>query len=79
MNEQAEHNTHSGCIEVEKEQEGILRLIMKSRLDAESIGGFWRKAEQLLEHSKPNFLIVDAHEVAYCDGVGVSLLLNLAQ
>lgn len=44
----------------------------------DGIGSLWSKAEQILQQSKPKSLIVEAHEVAYCDGAGVSLLLNLA-
>jgi phospholipid/cholesterol/gamma-HCH transport system permease protein len=65
-------------MEVKKEQEGILKLILAGRLDADSIGGLWRMAQQVLEQSKPKSLIVDAQKVAYCDGAGVSLLLNLS-
>ena len=78
MTKPSEHTTLSGYMEVKKDQEGILRLIMAGRLDADSIGGLWRKAEQVLQQSKPKSLIVDAREVSYCDGAGVSLLLSLA-
>lgn len=78
MSEQSKQNIHTGHICMKKDQEGTLRLILEGRLDADSIGSLWRKAEQLLLQSKPKSLIVDAHEVAYCDGAGVSLLLNLA-
>jgi len=78
MTESSKTKMFSGHMEVEKEKDGILRLILAGRLDSDSIGGLWHKAQQVLQQSKPKSLIVDAHEVAYCDGAGVSLLLNLA-
>ena len=78
MTNPSKNNKLSIHMEVKKEQEGIFRLILKGRLDADSIAPLWRKAEQVLQQSKPKSLIVDAHEVAYCDGAGVSLLLNLS-
>jgi phospholipid/cholesterol/gamma-HCH transport system permease protein len=78
MNEPTEHNTHSSYLEVEKDQEGILCMKLGGGLDADSIGDLWRQAEQVLERSQPKSLVIDAHEVSYCDGAGVGLLLNLA-
>jgi len=78
MTELTKNKKLSGYMEVEKEPDDILRLILAGRLDSDSIGGLWHKAQQVLQQSKPKSLIVDAREVTYCDGAGVSLLLNLA-
>ena len=68
----------SGQIQVNQDQSGVLQLQLQGRLDADSAGNLWSKAAQVLKQSKPKSLLVDAHEVDYCDGVGVSLLINLA-
>ena len=60
MNAQKELKAHSAHMKVEKDQQGVLKLIMKGRLDADSIGSLWRKAEQILQQSKPKSLIIDA-------------------
>ncbi|MCF7958464.1 MAG: MlaE family lipid ABC transporter permease subunit [Phycisphaerae bacterium] len=68
----------SSPMEIEQDKEGILRLTFSGRLDVDRTSDLWRKAEQILQRSKPQSLFIDAHEVSYCDGAGVSLLLNLA-
>ena len=73
-----EHTEIPGHMEVKKDQEDALRLIISGRLDADNIGDLWHKAEQELKHAGPKSLIVDAHEVTYCDSAGVSFFLSLA-
>ena len=57
--------------------EGTLSLLLIGRLDSSTTGSLWRQAMQALEQKKPVRLIVDASRLAYCDGAGAALLLEL--
>lgn len=56
---------------------GGLSLAIAGSLDTRTTGQAWREAVALLHHAKPRRLIIDASDLAYCDGAGVALLLEL--
>jgi phospholipid/cholesterol/gamma-HCH transport system permease protein len=65
-----------GTLRVEELRDG-LTLWFAGRLDAASTGHLWRRALAALEEAKPRRLVIDASGVAYCDGTGAALLLEL--
>jgi len=58
-------------------QGDTLSFILKGRLDSESTGSVWRQAFQALERGRARLRIIDATGIDYCDGAGISLLVEL--
>jgi len=58
---------------------GSLKLTIKGRLDADTVGPIWSEAAKKLSDTKPSLLEVDAAGIEYCDGTGAALLLHLKQ
>jgi len=54
-----------------------LRLALRGRLEARSAGAAWRKVTSALWTARPRRIVLDASELEYCDGVGLSLLVDL--
>jgi phospholipid/cholesterol/gamma-HCH transport system permease protein len=54
-------------------------LAISGRLDSETTGRAWRQAMSLTDPLRGAALTVDASGLRYCDGAGVSLLLELRQ
>lgn len=63
-----EYETHDG---------GVVRFIVRGRLDAESVGSLWTQIVTKVVGSKPRRVEVDAHHMEGCDGVGIALLQEL--
>ncbi|HME69444.1 MAG TPA: STAS domain-containing protein, partial [Myxococcota bacterium] len=57
--------------------EATLRLRLSGRLDVQSTGRIWRDAVARVDKDAPRRLVVDATQIAYCDGAGLGLLLGL--
>jgi phospholipid/cholesterol/gamma-HCH transport system permease protein len=67
-----------GALEITLPLSGeAMRLVLRGRLDSETIPDHWREAMEALENVRPDRLIVDAEAVDYCDGVGAGLLIGL--
>jgi phospholipid/cholesterol/gamma-HCH transport system permease protein len=56
---------------------GIVRLIIRGTLDAESIGSRWTQVVDQVVGAKPPRVEVDVHYMDSCDGVGIALLQEL--
>lgn len=54
-----------------------LRLVAVGRLDASSAGHAWRTLMPLVQRERPASLVIDATDLAYCDGAGAALLLHM--
>jgi phospholipid/cholesterol/gamma-HCH transport system permease protein len=57
--------------------QGALRLRLAGRLDVQTTGHVWRESISRIEQDPPRQLVVDATQIAYCDGAGLGLLLGL--
>jgi phospholipid/cholesterol/gamma-HCH transport system permease protein len=55
----------------------VLVFLLGGRLDAESTGLLWRKAFAVLDEKTPVRIAIDATHVDYCDGAGISLIVEL--
>jgi len=53
-----------------------VRLVLKGRLDKDTVASIWRQSTQSLRHARPGLLIVQAEDVEYCDAAGVALLVE---
>jgi len=54
-----------------------LRLRLAGRLDVHTTGRIWRAALARVDQDAPPRLVLDARQIAYCDGAGFGLLLGL--
>jgi phospholipid/cholesterol/gamma-HCH transport system permease protein len=61
----------------ERGPEEALRLRLSGRLDVQTTGRVWRDAVARVDQEAPRRLVVDATQIAYCDGAGLGLLLGL--
>ncbi|HBZ68375.1 MAG TPA: ABC transporter permease [Deltaproteobacteria bacterium] len=57
--------------------QGALRLRLFGRLDVQTTGRIWRDAIARVDQDAPRRLVLDATQIAYCDGAGLGLLLGL--
>jgi phospholipid/cholesterol/gamma-HCH transport system permease protein len=64
-------------LEYETRTGGVIRLIVRGRLDAQSIGPQWSQIVGTIVRSQPPRVEVDAHDMESCDGVGIALLQEL--
>jgi len=55
-------------------EKGQTRLILRGRLDRDTIASLWRPSTHALRQVRVPRLIVEAGDVVYCDGAGVALL-----
>lgn len=60
-------------------RDGVLRLAIEGRLDANSTGAIWRQVDAGLAKAKSTSVVLDASRVEYCDGSGIALLIHLRQ
>lgn len=67
----------SVSIQIEEPEPNTLRFKIVGRLDATSAGDIWRKTDQKLVRMSPQRIVVDAAEIAYCDGSGIGFLFEL--
>lgn len=56
---------------------GVLRLIIRGRLDAESVGSRWTQVVDRVAGTRAPCVEVDAHHLEGCDGVGIAMLQEL--
>ncbi|MDX9701946.1 MAG: ABC transporter permease [Candidatus Auribacterota bacterium] len=54
-----------------------LCVILEGDLCADSLGNIWDDVVKKIDSLKPALLVVDAVKIKYCDGAGVSFLLDL--
>jgi len=60
-------------LEYETREGGVVRLIIRGRLDAERVGSLRTQIAGKLVGSKPPSVKVDAPHVEGCDGFGIAL------
>jgi phospholipid/cholesterol/gamma-HCH transport system permease protein len=56
---------------------GLLKLAIDGRLDADSTGRVWRESIRLVAAARAATVDLDASAVDYCDGSGIALLIQL--
>jgi phospholipid/cholesterol/gamma-HCH transport system permease protein len=56
---------------------GLLKLAIDGRLDADSTGRVWRDSIRLVAAARAATVDLDASAVDYCDGSGIALLIQL--
>ena len=57
--------------------EGVLTITIEGRLDSATTGTVWRKTIEALGQQLPSNVVVDASKIDYCNGSGISLLVEL--
>jgi len=62
--------------EFQQEKDGQGQLVLKGRLDKDTVASVWRQSTQDLRQAKPGLLVVQAGGVEYCDAAGVALLVE---
>ncbi len=67
----------SASIRTELTAPGALTIKIAGRLDSTSTGDIWREAHLELDRTSPQRIVVDAAEMAYCDGSGIGFLFEL--
>jgi len=72
-------NGQSASIQAEVIDSDTIRLKITGRLDATSTGSIWRKADQEVDRSSPQHIVVDTFDMAYCDGSGIGFLFELSR
>lgn len=58
---------------------GLLKLVIAGRLDADSTGRVWREATRLVTSARAATVDLDAAAIDYCDGSGIALLIQLSR
>jgi phospholipid/cholesterol/gamma-HCH transport system permease protein len=56
---------------------GLLKLSIDGRLDADSTGRVWRESTRLVAAARAAEVDLDASAMDYCDGSGIALLIQL--
>ena len=64
-------------ISADLQEDDSLVITLAGRLDMSSTGSIWREAIRILEQHAVSRIIVDASGITYCDGAGISLLLEM--
>ena len=58
---------------------GLLKLAIDGRLDADSTGSVWRESIRLVASARAATVDLDASAMDYCDGSGIALLIQLGR
>lgn len=58
-------------------RDGVLKLAIDGRLDADSTGPVWRESTRLVAAARASHVDLDAAAIDYCDGSGIALLIQL--
>jgi len=67
-------DTNKATFDLLPGEKGQTRLILRGRLDRDTIASLWRPSTHALRQVRVPRLIVEAGDVVYCDGAGVALL-----
>lgn len=70
-------NSPSSSIHMSMIAPSVLGVKIIGRLDAASTGDIWREAHREIDRTSPQRIVVDAAEMAYCDGSGIGFLFEL--
>ena len=63
--------------DVQVREDGFVRVVLRGRLDAQTVVDCWGHLEQRLRETKIKTLQVDAGGLRFCDGAGRALLRYL--
>jgi phospholipid/cholesterol/gamma-HCH transport system permease protein len=63
--------------EVEVRPDGLARVVLRGRLNAQTVASCWSLLEQDLSEARVQTLQVDVSGLGFCDAAGLSLLLSL--
>lgn len=58
-------------------KDGILTIVLSGRLDSTSTGDIWQGVVDALERESSKGVILDTSKIDYCDGAGISLLVEI--
>ena len=58
-------------------RDGVLKLAITGRLDADSTGRVWRESTRVVTAARAAKVDIDATGIDYCDGSGIALLIHL--
>jgi len=57
-------------------RDDIFSLAIAGRLDSDTTGKIWRQATETIAAAKARSVIVDASQIDYCDGSGISFFCH---
>jgi phospholipid/cholesterol/gamma-HCH transport system permease protein len=66
-------------MELELVRDDTVQIRLQGRLDADLVPGMWRQVSSELTRIAPKRIEIDATDVDYCDGSGISLLTYIQQ
>jgi phospholipid/cholesterol/gamma-HCH transport system permease protein len=69
-------DTSQATFDLRPGEGGQARLILRGRLDRNATASIWHRSILELRQLRPSSLIVEAGDVEYCDGVGITLLVE---
>ena len=61
-------------LQIHESESGDLLLVFSGRLDSSTTDRVWSRTIEALDRTLPERVVIDASEVVYCDGSGISLL-----
>lgn len=61
-------------LEYQTGEGGVVRLIIRGKLDAQTVGSFWTQIVGKVVGANPPRVEVDAHQMEGCDGAGIARL-----
>jgi len=64
-------------MELEIVRDDTVQIRLRGRLDADQVPGMWRRVSSELGRISPKRVEIDATDVDYCDGCGISLLTHI--
>ncbi len=57
--------------------DGVLNLVLEGRLDAQTTGRVWRRANDVLKKAGAAPVVLDASGLTYCDISGIGFIVNI--
>jgi phospholipid/cholesterol/gamma-HCH transport system permease protein len=75
----ARQSPKSATLAVSREEDGTLTLRLAGWFDAHTISEVWEKCRQTIQGAEARNIAIDAAGIAYCDGAGIAMLVDLQQ
>ena len=69
--------THIASFSTSQDPAGALRLSLEGRLDSEGTSELWDAIFKVLRTTPRSLVVVNGADVQYCDGSGISLILEI--
>lgn len=67
----------TAALNTDLDKDGVLTIRIRGRLDSTSTGNIWQGTIDALERTSSKRVTVDTSEIDYCDGAGISLLVEI--